>query len=102
MVRIFRLLSRPSTGKGERIITYSDQTQQEKPAKELSEQFEQLREILRNFNQNLLQIQTWETPTSTVIQGPWKMQSLPPPGMQGTPANKPETSAGKGMPGMLP
>ena len=27
MVRIFRLLSRPSIGKGERIITYSEQTQ---------------------------------------------------------------------------
>ena len=39
-------------------ITYSDQTQQQKPDKELLEQFEQLKEILRNFNKNLLQIQT--------------------------------------------
>ena len=53
-----------SMGKGERIITYSDQT---------VEQFEQLREILKNFNQNLLQLQTWETKTrirTKVTQGP--------------------------------
>ena len=53
MVRILRLLSRPSTGKGERIITYSDQTQSSKRKMQQG----QLREISRNFNQNLLQIQ---------------------------------------------
>ena len=42
VVRIF-----PKEGK----VTYTDQTQQQKPHKELLEQFEQLREILRNFNQ---------------------------------------------------
>ena len=55
MVRIF-----PKEGN----FTYSDQTQQ-KPDKELLEQIEQLREILRNFNQNLLQIQAWGTRTKT-------------------------------------
>ena len=42
-------------------------------AKELLERFEQLREILKNFNQNLLQLQTWETKTriwTKVTQGP--------------------------------
>ena len=65
MVRLF-----PKEGK----ITYSYQTQL-KPAKELLEQFEQLREILRNFNQNLLQIQTWGTRTKTgsrLVKEPWE------------------------------
>ena len=44
--------------------SYSDGTQQ-KPDKELLEQFKQLREILSNFNQNLLQIQTWGTRIKT-------------------------------------
>ena len=45
------------------------------------------RETLWNFNQNPLQIQTCKTPTRTVIQRPQKVQvqSLLPPGMQGTP-----------------
>ena len=67
VVRIF-----PKEGK----ITYSDQTQQQKPDKELLEQFEQLREVLRNFNQNFLQIQTWETRTKTgsrLVKEPWEM-----------------------------
>ena len=50
------------------VLCYTSRTQ--KPAKELLEQFEQLRKILRNFNQILHQIQTWGTlkTRSTVMQ----------------------------------
>ena len=75
-------------------ITYNDRTQTQKPDKELLEQFEQLREILRNFNQNLFQIQTWETPRTKRIQGPQeKVQN-----QSAMPARLSETSAMKGMP----
>ena len=72
----------------------------EKPAKELLKQFEQLGEILRNFNQNLLQIQIWkqrkdreqtsEGALGHSTQSPWR------------PATPTETSARKGKPGMPP
>ena len=41
----------------------------EKPAKKLLEQFGQFREISRNFNQDLLQIQAWETQKEQTSEG---------------------------------
>ena len=69
-VRIFRLLSRPSMGREERIILYKLQT------KNCQNDLNNLREIIRYCNQNLLQNSTCKTPTKTVME-PWETSPAP-------------------------
>ena len=64
---------------------------------ELLEQIDNLREIALYFNQYLLQIATWETPTRTVMEQ-WQPTS-PAPGMF---ARLPETLVRREKPGMPP
>ena len=60
---------------------------------ELLKQVDNLREIALYFNQYLLQIATWETPTRTAMEQ-WELTS-PAPGMF---ARLPETLARRGEP----